>query len=85
MNTWKDAQYHQPSGKCKSKSDRISHHTHYDSYTNKDLSVSIGKDVEKLEPSYIAGKNNIAALEKSSAGAPGWLSGYSMQLLISGL
>ena len=55
------------------------------------------EDMKKLEPSYIAGRKVkcASALENSFtvpqnvkhrvAGGPGWLSWWSMQLLISGL
>ena len=56
ISTRKDVQHHQLSGKCKSKHKATSSHTQWNRYYEKEL-VSVGEDVEKLEPSHTAGGN----------------------------
>ena len=57
ISTWKDAWYPWPLGECKLKP----HGYHYISdrmnYDKKDRIPSVDKDLEKLEPSYIAHGN----------------------------
>ena len=70
ISTRKDVQHHQLSGKCKSKHKATSSHTQWNRYYEKEL-VSVGEDVEKLEPSHTAGGNgNAAATLENSVAVP---------------
>ena len=58
LGTWKDAQHHQSSGKCKSKPQwEITSHLSECLWSKGTQIANVGKDVEKTEPSYTVGRN----------------------------
>lgn len=52
-----DALYHHTLGKTNQNQREAPPHGHEDGYNQKETITSVGRDVETLEPSYMAGEN----------------------------